>query len=264
MKIAIIGGGNMGGAIAQGAVTSSIVAPQDVTIADPSPAVNTFFKEFNPLVNICQDNAKAVIGADVIIIAVKPWLVESVLAEIYDVVDRERQMIASIAATVSFDNLNQHLKSEQKGDIALYRVIPNTAISLGHSATFICKHNSSTEQDGMIISLFNELGKTFIVEESQMAPLTSLASCGIAFIFKYIDASIKGGVEMGIDVELAREIVLQTVEGALKMLNANNTMPQIEIDKVTTPGGITLKGLEEMERSGFTPAVVNGLLASNL
>ena len=264
MKIVVIGGGNMGGAIAQGSVRESIVAPQDVTIADPSPNVNHFFKELNPQINLCQDNAKAVVGADIIIIAVKPWLIESVLEEISDSIDRERQLVVSIAALVSFENINQYLNSEQKGSVALYRVIPNTAISLGHSATFICKHNSSPEQDDMIISLLNGLGKTFVVDESQMSSLTSLASCGIAFIYKYIDASIKGGIEMGIDSELAREVVLQTVEGALKMLNTNNTMPQVEIDKVTTPGGITLKGLEEMERSGFTTAVVNGLMASNL
>ncbi len=264
MKIAVIGGGNMGGAIAQGSVRESIVSPQDVTIADPSPAVNKFFTEFNPSINICQDNAKAIIGADIIIIAVKPWLVESVLEEICDAIDREKQMVVSIAALISFEQLNQYLKSEEKGEIALYRVIPNTAISLGHSATFICKHNTSTKQDDMIISLLNGLGKTFVVEESQMSSLTALASCGIAYIYKYIDASIKGGIEMGIESELAREVVLQTIEGALKMLNTNNTMPQVEIDKVTTPGGITLQGLEEMERNGFTPAVIKGLLASNL
>ncbi len=264
MKITVIGGGNMGGAIAQGSVRESIVAPHNVTIADPSPAVNKFFSEFNPSINLCQDNAKAIIGADIIIIAVKPWLVESILEEICDVVDREKQMIVSIAALVSFENLNEYLQSTQKGCLALYRVIPNTAISLGHSATFICKHNSSTEQDDMIISLLNGLGKTFVVEESQMSSLTALSSCGIAYIYKYIDASIKGGIEMGIDCNLAREVVLQTIEGALKMLNTNNTMPQIEIDKVTTPGGITLKGLEEMERNGFTSAVIKGLSASNL
>lgn len=264
MKITVIGGGNMGGAIAQGSVRGSIVAPQDVTVADPSPEVNQFFTGFNPLINLCPDNAKAIIGADMIIIAVKPWLVESVLMQICDTIDRKKQMVISIAAGVSFEDMNQYLNSSQKGDLALYRVIPNTAISLGESATFICKHNSSADQDDMIISLLNALGKTFVVEESQMAAMTSLASCGIAYIYKYIDASIKGGVEMGIDPEFAREVVLQTVEGALKMLNKNNTMPQVEINKVTTPGGITLKGLEEMERSGFTSAVVNGLKASNI
>ena len=264
MKISVIGGGNMGGSIAQGAVKDSIVKAQNVTISDPSPAVNKFFSELNPLINLCQDNTKAIIESDMIIIAVKPWLVESVLGEISDVIDRKNQMVVSIAAGISFDQLNQHLKSEQKGSVALYRVIPNTAISIGNSATFISKHNSSIEQDNMVISLMNSLGKAFVVEESQMASMTSLASCGIAYIYKYIDASIKGGVEMGIDVDLAREVVLHTVQGALDMLNTNKTMPQTEINKVTTPGGITLKGLEEMEHSGFTTAVINGLMASNL
>lgn len=262
MKITVIGGGNMGGAIAQGAVRSTCVAPADVTVSDPSPEIKHSFEGFNPLINLCSDNSKAILGADMIIVAVKPWLIESVLSNILDAVDRERQMVVSIAAGVTFDDLRGYLKCELMGDIALYRVMPNTAISLGKSTTFVCKHNSSAEQDQMITSLFDALGKTFAIEEAQMTAMTALASCGIAYAYKYIDASIKGGVEMGIDEQMAREVVLQTVGGALKMLNTNKNSPQTEIDKVTTPGGITLKGLEEMERCGFSDAVVKGLLAS--
>lgn len=264
MKITIIGGGNIGSAIAEGAVKASVVNPQDITITDPSPAINQYFREFNSLINLCQDNAKAIIGADMIIVAVKPWLIESVLEQICNTIDRDKQIVVSIAAGISFGQLNEYSNSQQLGNIALYRVIPNTAIALGESTTFICKQNSSPEQDTMIISLLNALGKTFVVEESQMAAMTSLASCGIAYAYKYIDASIKGGIKMGVDKEIAREIVMQTVTGALKMLNANNNPPQVEIDKVTTPGGLTLKGLEEMDRCEFTSAVVNGLLASNI
>lgn len=262
MKITVIGGGNMGGAIAQGAVRATIVAPESVTVADPSPEINQLFGEFNPLINLCSDNSKAIIGSDMIIVAVKPWLIERVMDQISDAVDRERQMVVSIAAGVTFDDLRGYLNCDQKGEVALYRVMPNTAISLGESTTFICNHNSSAEQDAMIISLFDALGKTFVIEQSQMTAMTALASCGIAYIFKYIDASIKGGVEMGVDEQVAREVVLQTVGGALKILNTDKNSPQAEIDRVTTPGGITLKGLEEMERCGFSDAVIKGLLAS--
>ncbi|MFR9604685.1 MAG: pyrroline-5-carboxylate reductase dimerization domain-containing protein, partial [Rikenellaceae bacterium] len=101
-----------------------------------------------------------------------------------------------------------------------------------------------------------------VITEAQMTPLTSLSSCGIAFAYKYIDASIEGGVEVGIDQDLARRVVLQTVRGALMMLETNGTMPQTEIDKVTTKGGITLKGLEAMAREGFTNAVKVGVKES--
>lgn len=262
MRITVIGGGNMGGAIARGAVGKAIVSPECVTVSDPSQKIKEIFTEFNPKINLEEDNAKAIAGADIIVVAVKPWLMEIVLGNICNAIDRKSQMVVSIAAGVTFENLMAYLKCDTMGDVALYRVIPNTAITLGESTTFVCHHNTSEVQDAALMSLLNALGRTFVVNEDQMVAVTALSSCGIAYIYKYIDAAIKGGVEMGVEEVQAREIVLQTVRGALAMLEHNNTMPQIEIDKVTTPGGITLKGLEEMERLGFTNAVVGGLKAS--
>lgn len=260
MKITFIGGGNMGGAIARGAVSKQVVKAEDVTIADPSEAVQSSFVAFDANIKINADNAQAIKGSDLVVVAVKPWLVEPVFQQIKDSLDAKNQMVVSIAAGITFQMLKSYLNADNIP--ALFRVIPNTAITLGQSATFVCSEGTSESQRKVVCDLLSELGSVFEVEESQMIALTALASCGIAYIFKYIDASIKGGVEMGVEQSMAQQIVMQTVKGALCMLENNKTEPQTEIDKVTTPGGITLKGLEQMEKSGFTQAVIDGLKAS--
>lgn len=260
MRITVIGGGNMGGAIARGAITAGVVEAAKVTISDPSAAIKQVFAEFNPAVALSDDNTTAIAGADMIVVAVKPWLVELVMGQIKDAIDAKRQVIVSIAAGVKFETLAEYFAA---GNVpALFRVIPNTAITLGQSATFICSHGATPEQQAMVVGLFDALGSTFVVEESQMTAMTALSSCGIAYAFKYIDAAMRGGEELGIERREGLNILIQTMKGALAMLDANGTEPQTEIDKVTTPGGITLKGLEQMERSGFSQAVIDGLKAS--
>lgn len=260
MKITVIGGGNMGGAIARGAVSAGVIDAANVTVSDPSSDVQKVFADFNGGIVLSDDNARAIVGADIVIVAVKPWLVETVFGQIKDSLDAECQIVVSIAAGVTFDTLKSFLAAERVP--ALFRVIPNTAITIGQSATFICSEGANEQQQAMVVGLFEALGSVFVVEQSQMIAVTALASCGIAYAFKYIDAALAGGVEMGIDRDMAQHIVMQTVKGALMMLEANGTQPQTEINKVTTPGGITLKGLEQMEKSGFTQAVIDGLKAS--
>ncbi|MFI3291966.1 MAG: pyrroline-5-carboxylate reductase dimerization domain-containing protein [Rikenellaceae bacterium] len=262
MKISVIGGGNMGGAIAAGAIKAGIVAAGDVVISHLEPKCHDLFGEYLDQIVIEDDNAKAIAGADLVVVAVKPWMMSEVLGEICPVIDRKAQALVSIAAGVYFVALSEMMKCEELGDMGMYRIIPNTAIAIAQSTSFICKHNTSAAQDEMLLQIFDSLGASFVIEENQMTPLTSLSSCGIAFAYKYMDASIEGGVEVGIDQDLARKVVLQTVRGALMMLETNGTMPQPEIDKVTTKGGITFKGLDAMARNGFTEAVKSGIKES--
>lgn len=252
----------MGGAVAAGAIKASKVAPEDVTISHLEPKCYPLFEGVQERIIIEDDNAKSIVGADLVVVAVKPWMMEQILGEIAPVLDRKKQVLVSIAAGITFEDLTKLLDCQAKGDMTIYRVIPNTAIAISESVNFICRHSSSPEQDEMMMDLFGAMGKSFMIDEGQMTPLTSLASCGIAFAYKYIDASIEGGVEMGLKESLARDVVLQTVRGALMMLETNGTMPQPEIDKVTTKGGITFKGLDAMAESGFTEAVKNGLFKS--
>ncbi len=262
MKIAVIGGGNMGGAMAAGAIRAGVVKGCDVTISHLEPKCEPLFEGFRDEIVIEDDNAKCIVGADVIVVAVKPWMVEQILGEISSTIVRDKQILVSIAAGVTFETLAQLLSFDTMGKMGLYRVIPNTAIAIAQSVNFICKDNTTQEQDDMLLTIFNAVGRSFVVDESQMTPLTSLSSCGIAFAYKYIDASISGGVDLGIEESLARDIVLQTVKGAVMMIESNGTMPQEEIDKVTTKGGITIKGLDAMVESGFIESVHSGLKSS--
>lgn len=261
MKIAVIGGGNMGKAIGLGAINSGFIEPHLIRFSDPSEDVHKYIGGYNPNIELFTDSREAIKGVDLIIVAVKPWLLETVLTEISDVIDRENQNLVSIVAGANFSDISTYLGGDL-GQMSLYRVIPNTAVILGKGTSFIARYNSTASQDEFIFNLFSSMGDAFMVEEPQMWTYTALSSCGIAYAYKYIDAAIQGGVKLGIEQEEARAILIQTIKGALAMLENNNSMPQTEIDKVTTPGGITLRGLAEMEKNGFTDAVIKGLLAS--
>lgn len=259
MKITIIGGGNMGGAMAKGMAAGKIVNAADITVTVKSEKSRQRIASYDPRIRTGLDNRTAVEGADLIILAIKPWLLEEVIQEIKDKLDYTRQSIASVVAGVKFDALRQMLDNGSGISPVLYRIIPNTAISVGQSVTFIAAEGASASQIDTLKQIFDELGLTIVIPEDQMPGATSLASCGIAFALKYMNDSIAGGIELGFSADEAREIVMQTVQGALEMLRTNHTMPQTEIDKVTTPGGITLKGLAAMDEAGFTEAVKAGL-----
>ncbi|MDR0836376.1 MAG: pyrroline-5-carboxylate reductase [Tannerella sp.] len=258
MKISIIGAGNMGGAIARGLKNSDV----ELCCADRSTEVLNSLKTEVPKVIVTNDNSEAVKGADIVIIAVKPWLVETVIHEIKQNIEYQKQIVISIAAKVTFEKLCSYLKKEDDTLPALLRIIPNTAIEVKESVNFISSFNASKEQTETVKSLFDKLGLSFVIEERLLDAGTALASCGIAFAFRYIRAAVEGAVELGLYPEQAKQIEIQTLKGAVALLEAKNSHPEMEIDKVTTPGGITIKGLNAMEEAGFTNAVIKGLKAS--
>lgn len=269
MKITIIGSGNMGGAIARALVavlhhegaehagTPSwlILGTSDITCTARSAETLRRFEAAG--FNVTTDNHKAVKDADLVIFAVKPWLMEEVVRDVAPHMDHSRQIVASVAAGVSFGQISDWLG----GSPAMFRIIPNTAIEVGSGVTFISSWNASPAQRSMVLDMFSRMGYALEVEESMMAAGTALASCGIAYAMKYIQASASGGVALGFSHEQARRIVEYTVKGAAELLLATGAQPQTEIDKVTTPGGMTMKGLAAMEDAGFSQAVADGLEA---
>lgn len=260
LQIAIIGGGNMGGAIARGLCKGTLIDSKNIRVSDPSQATLDGLKAFDNGMTVSTFNRDVVKDADIVIVAVKPWLVEVIAEEIENKLDYKKQVIVSIAAGVNFEKLADLFST----DATMFRVIPNTGIDVLQSVSTISAFNADKEQEGLIMSIFGELGKAFLVPESQLNAFMSLSSCGIAYAFRYIRAAMEGGVEMGIYPHVAKEVVLQTLRGAIDLIEANDSHPEVEIDKVTTPGGITIKGLNEMEAQGFTNAVIKGLKASHL
>ena len=262
MKLTIIGVGNIGGAIVNGLINSKLMNELEICCTDILPEKLKQIEETNPSIQVATDNISAVKDADIVIIAVKPWLVETIIEEIKETMDYERQIVVSVAAGIEFSTLCRYLDKEGVGLPAIFRVVPNTAIAVRESVTFISSCNATKTQSDCIKNIFDELGTTIMVNEGLIAACTSLASCGIAFAFRYIRAAIEGAVEIGISSDMARKIELQTLRGAVTLLETNNNHPEAEIDKVTTPGGITIKGLNAMEEAGFTNAVIKGLKAS--
>ncbi len=249
----------MGGAIAFGAIRQGVVEAKEVTISHLSEKMKPLFGEVAESVNLENNNVAAIADSDLVVLAVKPWLAEEVLLEIAPHLDRQKQSIVSVVAGVTFEKLSEMLHCDKLGAIGLYRVIPNTAISIGEGVSIISHSATAAERDAEVVRLFEALGSVFVVEEDLMTPLTSLSSCGIAFALRYLDASMRGGQEVGIDPKMSLEVTLKTMEGAVAMLRHNASMPQAEIDKVTTKGGLTFKGLDAMESGGFSESVISGI-----
>ena len=256
MKVAIIGAGNMGGAIALGMAKGTIVDAKDIVVADPSQANLDRLKQQVPEMNTTASNAEAVKDADIVILAVKPWLVEIVLK---DLPLKEQQILVSIAAGVSTEKLAGYTNN----GMTIFRLIPNTAISQMASMTFVTSNNATKEQQQQILDIFNEMGLAMPILEKDMGAATALASCGIAYALKYIHAGMQAGIEMGIYPKDAMTMVAQSMKGAAELILNNDTHPASEIDKVCTPGGIAIKGINELEHNGFSSAIIKAMKASN-
>ena len=253
----------MGGAIARGLALGTLIEAKNITVVDPSQKCRDELTAFNSSIQTAANALDIKIAeSEVVIFAVKPWLIQGVIESIKHQLNYEKQLIVSIAAGVSFNELTGYLKKDELSNPSIFRIMPNTAIAIRQSMTFASSYNATADQEKSILRIFEELGKIILIPENQMAAATALGSCGTAFAMRYIRAASEGGVELGFYPDVAKEIVLQTVKGAVELLLENGTHPEIEVDKVTTPGGLTIKGLNEMEHAGFTSAVIKGLKKS--
>jgi len=257
MKITIIGGGNMGGAVALGLASSSYIKASDITVINRTEKKSNYLREKNKELNAVAGDYSSIREADIVMLGVKPWMIREVLEEHKNKMS-PKQIIISLAAQISLGELSEWSFPESP----IYRIIPNTAISIKESMTFIASRHTTKEQDKLVLDLFDELGQSMFIDEQMVPAVTALSSCGIAFAFRYIRAAMEGGIELGIYPDQAKRILIQTLRGAVNLLEANDSHPEAEIDKVTTPGGITIKGINEMEHAGFTSAVIRGLKAS--
>ena len=256
MKISVIGAGAMGGATVEGLIKGQQFKNEDITVSDPSQAVVEKFSKMG--VSVTTDNKLAAETSDIVCVVVKPLLVEKVLTDIKPELDPKKQILIVIAAGVSSDSIKGWLGEKCP---PLFLVIPNIAIAEMASMTFVVPVGASKEETQKIVDIFNEMGNTLITDEQHLASGTTLASCGIAYAMRYIRAAAEGGVELGFKADDAKKIVMQTMKGAVELLEASGLHPEAAIDLVTTPGGVTIKGLNEMEHAGFTSAVIRGLKA---
>ena len=254
-KIAIIGGGNLGTAIAEGLLKSKFCKASDIIITKRK--IITLENLENMGVAVTSDNAAAVRKSGLVILAVKPYQVSDVLNSFKKELTT-KHILVSVVTGVLISEIAEIVKMK----IPLFRAMPNTAIAIQESMTCFSYTNATTAHINVVKNLFSMLGEVAVIDEKLMEAATVLGACGTAYAMRYIRANIQGGIEIGFDAATASLIAAQTVKGAAELLLQKGSHPEQEIDKVTTPKGCTIAGLNEMEHQGFSSSLIKGIAVS--
>ncbi len=253
-KIAILGGGNIGTSLAKGLIASLQYNYNEILVTEKRESRAGQLKNLG--FHVTDNNRKAVKEARIIVMSVKPQQFLDLAKEIKDDVTGEHTVISTITG-VALKDIESVL-----GRVPLVRIMPNIAIEINESMTCMSFRNTDPEQEKKIISLFDKMGKTLFIAEEMMGAATVVGACGIAFALRFIRAMSQGGIEIGFDSEMALSITAQTVKAAAQLILETNNHPEKEIDRVTTPQGITISGLNEMEHQGLSSAIIRGLITS--
>lgn len=253
-QIAIIGCGNIGCAIAKGLVQSKQFLPTDITLTRRNISNLNDLKSDG--FNITSDNAKAIKNSQIIIFAVEPKHLLPLLSKLKNSFTNSH-IIISVVTGIKILEINNTINSKAP----IVRAMPNTAISIQESMTCLTSDNIDALSNAE--NIFNTLGKTLIISEEQMVAATALGACGIAFFLRAIRSASQGGIEIGFNSDIAYKIAAQTAKGAASLLLNSKKHPEEEIDRVTTPRGCTIAGLNEMEHKGFSSAMIKGIVTSS-
>jgi len=256
-RLAILGGGNLGSAIARGMVYSGVIKPEGITITRrSSDALEALAAEG---FRTTTDNKEATRSASVVVISVRPKQLDGVLEEISDVLDPAHHLVISTVTDVRIETIRERVGSQ----VPVIRAMPNIGVSVGESMTCLaCEPETSKGACEATVAVFADLGTTQFIDEDQMTPATALCACGIAFFLRAIRAASQGGVQVGFHAEEAIRLAAQTAKGAAELILSRETHPESLIDSVTTPLGVTIAGLNEMEHRGFSSALIRGIVMS--
>lgn len=255
-KITIVGSGNIGLSLANGLVKKAYCQAGDITLTRRT--LKSLTEEASAGFKVSDDNRSAIVGADVIVLAVLPQQLKKVLEEIAPAVSVEAQTVVSVVSGVSCADVRDKLGSQ----VQVIRAMPNTAIAIGQSMTCIASDNASGDQLERVTRMFETVGSVVTINEDLMTSATALCACGIAFFLRAIRAASQGGVEIGFHAHDALKMAVQTAKGAADLLLQTQSHPEREIDKVTSPKGCTIAGLNEMEHHGFSSAFIKGIKLS--
>lgn len=254
MKIAILGAGNLGISIAKGLIKNEAFASLFLTRRNIRKLMA--YAE-NPQIKITDDNMEAVKNSDILILAVQPTQLETLLEEIRDFFTQDHIIISTITG-FKIDRIESLVGK----DTPIIRAMPNTAIAVGKSMTCLCSNKAGEEKLSFAETIFNSLGTTMAIPESKMQAATVICASGIAFWMRLIRATTQSAVQLGFDAKEAQELSMQTCLGAASLLIESGRHPEEEIDKVTTPMGCTIEGLNEMEHHGLSSSLIKGMQAS--
>ena len=254
-KIAIIGCGNLGKSILNGLLKNKEINPSNITATKRN--IQTFESYSNRKFHCTDNNVEAVKKSEIIILAIKPYNLISIVKEIKPHLNK-KHILVSLATGISI----KEIENEAPKHLSIFRAMPNTAADVSESITCICANTEEEEKKKKIETVFNSIGSSIFINEELMESATVLGACGIAYVLRFIRAMTQGGIQIGFDAETASKIVTQTVKGASELLIKNKQHPEYEIDKVTTPKGCTIVGINEMEHNGFSSSLIKGLMAS--
>ncbi len=254
MKIAIIGTGNLGSSIAKGLIKNNTFASLFLSDKNTS-AVKSFEEHSN--VTVTNDNLLAVEKSDMVIFALQPKHINGVLESVMPKITKEH-VIISVAAGVDIARIEGIIGSDKN----IIRVMPNTAISIGKSMTCIAANKQAQDKVDMAQTIFNQLGTTMVIPEDLVQAATVICASGIAFWMRLVRATTQGAIQLGFEAEQAHELATQTCFGAASLLIESGRHPEQEIDRVTTPSGCTIEGLNAMEHQGLSSALIQGIVAS--
>ncbi len=254
MKIGIVGCGNLGVSLLEG-ITSKM---PEIEVFASKRNINSIQDYASEKVTVTTDNEELITQCNVLIFTLKPYTVLPFIQEYRNLLDPKKHTLVSAATGISIEEI-----VEASGeDFGVYRAMPNTAAAVNESMTALSSNNDPLNRDSFITEIFNSLGATVRIDESLMDAATILGACGVAYVLRFMRAMIQGGIEVGFDAKTATQIVSQTMKGASELILQNGSHPEQEIDKVTTPKGCTIVGLNEMEHSGFSSSLIKGITAS--
>ncbi len=254
MKIAIIGAGNLGLSIAKGILNSNGATTMFLTKRNVA-SIEHFEKYGN--VTVTTNNREAVEKSDILIFAVQPNHIEKLLGEVKDLLTENHVIISTITG-FSIEKIERIIGKDQN----ILRSMPNTAISVGKSMTCICSNEKGKKRTELVKAIFNRMGHSMEIPEEQMQAATVICASGIAFWMRLIRATTQGAIQLGFDAKEAQELAIYTCNGAAELLIESGNHPEEEIDRVTTPMGCTIEGLNEMEHQGLSSSLIRGIVTS--
>ncbi len=255
-RITILGAGNIGLSIARGLLRSGQFSPGNLNLTRRRTHLLSEIRESG--VSVLKDNARAVTEAEIIIICVEPQQIDGLLREIQPVLEGGRHMIISVVTGVKIKQIEQITGP----GIPIVRAMPNIAISVGESMTCLATNGIDDDALKIACSLFDLVGTCLVINEEEMIAATAIGACGVAFFLRAIRAASQGGIEIGLQSAHALNIATQAAKGAASLLLSAGSHPEQEIDKVTTPKGCTIAGLNLMEYEGFSSAMIKGISLS--
>jgi pyrroline-5-carboxylate reductase len=251
MKVAIIGAGSLGQSIAKGLLSNNAVSSLYLTKRNTNSIKG--FSDYNK-VTLTSDNEKAVKNATILIFAVQPKHFELILNNLKSHL-HENHVLISVITGFSIAKIEAIVES----NTCIIRSMPNTAAAVGQSMTCLSPNKKGKEKVALAKTIFNSLGNSMEIPEEQLQAATVICASGIAFWMRLIRATTQGAIQLGFEAHEAHELAMQTCFGAATLLKESGNHPEAEIDRVTTPGGCTIEGLNEMEHQGLSSSLIKGI-----